>query len=131
MEAHSCYRSCPEEYRNPYWRCSQRFVHPSAFRHLELSLQSTLSTADDRLTRTEVLLELTSVLQLASMKIEELVKYDKSRNTFVLVGGVLGAHGVHIAARSNPYGIVLIKSEWACESAVFSFLSLNNSLRSL
>ena len=43
---------------------------------------STHYVIDGRLTRTEVLLELTSILRAADKSAEELVNYDKSKDTF-------------------------------------------------
>ncbi|KAF8810811.1 hypothetical protein BYT27DRAFT_7185480 [Phlegmacium glaucopus] len=95
------------------WRRKQiEGIHDLVQKNAESLVNAALK--DDRLTRTDILLELTSVLQLAKQKEEELVKYERSRVAFTTVSrGVLGTLRGRVAARSNPSGIVVIKSDWA------------------
>ncbi|KAF8813042.1 hypothetical protein BYT27DRAFT_7182017 [Phlegmacium glaucopus] len=105
------------------WRRKQiEGIHDLVQKNTESLVSAALK--DDRLTRTEILLELTSVLQLAKQKVEELVEYERSRVAFTTASrGVFGTLRGRVTARSNPSGIVVIKSDWA-----YPYSSLLNSM---
>ncbi|KAF4620374.1 hypothetical protein D9613_000455 [Agrocybe pediades] len=104
------------------WRRKQiEGIHDLIQKNTDLLANAALE--DDRLNRAEVLLELTSALQLAKSKVAELVAYEKSRNSFSSASkGVIGNRKARVANRSNPSGIVLVKADWA-----YPYSSLLNS----